>query len=343
MGYDVTIFEELEKAGGGLAVYIPEFRLPKKILELDIQHIKSSGVEIKTGIKVGHDISFDKILKDYNAIFIATGAHKSKKLEIPGENIEDVISATEFLKNVNLGKPVNIGKSIGVIGGGNSAVDAARSAARIEGCENVTLIYRRTIKEMPAFEEEVKALLEEGIDIKFLTAPLKVVAENGRLKGVECVRMELGEMDESGRRRPVAVKGSEFIIPLDTLIAAIGEYPDLSFVSEKNKIATTGWGTISVDPETFQTNIKGVFAGGDAVSGPATAIEAMAAGKIAAEMIDKYLNKKPLIQNYSVTRPSIYVPPIEVYGADITGADESVMSCITDSHVIDDSGDLYIK
>ena len=342
-GYDVTIFEELEKAGGGLAVYIPEFRLPKKILELDIQHIKSSGVEIKTGIKIGRDISFDKILKDYNAIFIATGAHKSKKLEIPGENIEDVISATEFLKNVNLGKPVNIGKSIGVIGGGNSAVDAARSAARIDGCEHVTLIYRRTIKEMPAFEEEVKALLEEGIDIKFLTAPLKVISENGRLKGVECIRMELGEMDESGRRRPVAVKDSEFIIPLDTLIAAIGEYPDLSFVSEKNKVATTGWGTVSVDTETYQTNIKGVFAGGDVVSGPATAIEAMAAGKIAAEMIDKYLSKKPLIQNYSVTRPSIYVPPIEVYGADISGADKSVLSCAADSHETDNAGDPLHK
>src|SRR5665647_220217 len=165
---------------------------------------------------------------------------------------------------------VNIGKFIGVIGGGNSAVDAARSAARIDGCEHVTLIYRRTIKEMPAFEEEVHALLEEGIDIKFLTAPLKVIAENGRLKSIECTKMVLGEMDESGRRRPVAVKGSKFLIRLDTLIAAIGEYPDLSFVSEKNKVATTGWGTVLVDAETYRTNIKGVFAGGDVVSGPAT-------------------------------------------------------------------------
>ena len=343
LGYAVTIFEELEKAGGGLAVYIPEFRLPKKILELDIQHIKSSGVEIKTGIKIGRDISFDRILKDYNAIFVATGAHKSKKLDIPGENIADVISATEFLKNVNLGKPVNIGKSIGVIGGGNSAVDAARSAARISGCEHVTLIYRRTIKEMPAFEEEVKALLEEGIDIKFLTSPLKVIAENGRLKGVECIRMELGEMDESGRRRPVVVKGSEFLIPLDTLIAAIGEYPDLSFVSEKNKVATTGWGTVAVDTETCQTNIKRVFAGGDVVSGPATAIEAMAAGKIAAEMIDKYLHKKPLIQNYSVTRPSIYVPPVEIYGADTSDVDKLVLSCAADSHETGNTGDTLHK
>ncbi len=343
MGYDVTIFEELEKAGGGLAVYIPEFRLPKKILELDIAHIKSSGVEIKTGIRVGRDISFDKILKDHKAIFIATGAHKSKKLEIPGEDIEDVVSATEFLKNVNLQKPFKIGKSVGVVGGGNSAVDAARSAARIDGCQHVTIIYRRTINEMPAFEEEVKALLKEGIDIKFLTAPVKVIAENGRLTGVECVRMELGQPDESGRKRPVAIKGSQFIIPLDTLIAAIGEYPDLSFISGKKKIAATGWGTLAVDTETMLTNINGVFAGGDVVSGPATAIEAMAAGKIAAEMIDKYLRKKPLTRKYSVTRPSIYLPPLEVYDADTFETDEPVLSCLTDRYGIDNTDDSLHK
>jgi NADH-quinone oxidoreductase subunit F len=332
-GYDVTIFEELEIPGGGLAVYIPDFRLPKHILALDIEHIKNAaGVEIKTNTKVGLDIGFKEILKNYGAVFIAAGAHSSSKLNIPDEDVKGVVSATEFLKNVNLKKPVNIGKIVGVIGGGNSAVDAARVAARLNGCESVTIIYRRTIKEMPAFEEEVKELLSEGIDIKFLTAPVRIITENGRIKGIECIRMELGDLDESGRRRPVPIKGSEFLISLDTLIIAIGEYPDLSFLTSEVNLEITKQGTISVNKETFQTSIKGVFAGGDVVSGPATIIEAMGTAKIVSEMIDKYLNGKPLKRHYELTRPSMYITPVVSSEEELPLVTETVVTNISDKY-----------
>jgi len=308
-GFDVTVFEELEVPGGGLAVFIPDFRLPKEMLSIDIEGIKNAGVKIRTNTKIGRDILFEKILKDYKAVYIATGAHNSRKLGIENDNARGVVSATEFLKDVNLKKPVKIGRSVGVIGGGNSAVDAARVAARLPGCESVTIIYRRTIKEMPAFEEEVKSLIEEGIEVKFLTAPVRVLTEKGILTGLVCQKMELGELDESGRRKPVALKGSEFMVPLDMVIAAIGEYCNPGFLGQDTKLEVTKYGTIKVDTETFQTNIKGVFAGGDAVTGPATVIQAMGAAKTAAEMMEKYLNGKPVKREYSLTRPSIYVPP----------------------------------
>ncbi len=329
-GYDVTVFEELELPGGGLAVYIPDFRLPKKILALDIEHIKNAGVEIRTNTKIGKDITFEKILKEYKSVFIATGAHNSRKLGIENDDAEGVIAATEFLKKINLKKPVKVGRFVGIIGGGNSAVDAARVAARLPGCESVTIIYRRTIKEMPAFEEEVKVLLEEGIDIQFLTAPVNVIVKNGKVKGLRCKRMELGELDETGRRKPVPVEDSEFDISLETLIAAIGEYPDLSFKGAETKLEITERGTIKVDPETYQTSIKGVFAGGDAVTGPATVIQAMGTGKVVAEMMDKYMTGKPIKREYIMTRPSMYVPPVEMSEEEIGSLNKPVLSYLPD-------------
>ena len=311
-GYNVTIFEELDTPGGGLAVYIPEYRLPKEILKADIKNITNSGVEIKTNTRIGRDITFEKLVNDYKAVFIATGAHKARNLHLENEGAEGVIDAMEFLKDVNCNKKVNIGGRVGVIGGGNVAVDAARSAARIKDCEKVFIIYRRTEKEMPAFREEIDALLQEGIEIQFLQAPVRIMTENKKVTGVECIRMQLGEVDKSGRRKPIPVKGSESLIPLDTLLVAIGEEPDLSFIGKGYGIKTAKNGTLVVDPETLAANSKGIFAGGDVVTGPNTVTDAVLSGKIAAEMIDKYIKKEKLVREYKLTRPSMYVDPIEL-------------------------------
>jgi NADH-quinone oxidoreductase subunit F len=312
VGYNVTIFEKMPVPGGVPALHIPGYRLPKDILNKDIENIKNAGVKIITNTKIGTDMPFEEILRDYKAVFIATGAHKSKKLNIPDEDAGGIKDALELLSDINLHKKIDLGKRIGVIGGGNVAVDAARTAARIKGCEKVILIYRRTEAEMPAFREEIEALKDEGIETQFLSAPARIITLNGKLKGVECIRMELGGIDESGRRKPVPIKGSEFIINLDNLLVAIGEEPDVSFIKETSDIKTSSSNTIITNPETLATNMKGVFAGGDAVNGPATIIEAMMHGRIAAQMIDRYLQGKKLIREYAVTRPPMYLPPIEL-------------------------------
>lgn len=319
-GYDITIFEALDVPGGALAVCIPSYRLPKDVVSLDIENIKNAGVKIRTNTKIGEDIPFKELLNSYRAIFIATGAHKSRKLNIPGENADGVMDAMEFLKDVNLNKKVNVGKQVGIIGGGNAAVDAARTAVRLKECEKVFIIYRRTQAEMPAFKEEVDAALEEGIELQILTAPTKIITENGKVSGVECIKMELGEVDESGRRKPIPVKGSSSFIKVDTLIVAIGEEPDLSFLGEGDGIEITRGNTIAACAETLATNIDGVFAGGDVVTGPRTVIEAISSGKIAAEMIDKYIRGQPMVREYKLTRPSMYLPPVELTEQEIEEA-----------------------
>ena len=324
-GYDVTIFEELDVPGGALAVYIPEYRLPKSRLNLDIENIKNGGVTIRTNTRIGDDIPFDELLSNYEAVFVATGAHKSRPLNVDNESAIGVMHALDFLKDVNLGKEVTLGKTVGVIGGGNAAVDAARTAARIKGCERVVIIYRRTKGEMPAFPEEVDAGIEEGINVQFLTAPTRVLSRNGEITGLECRRMELGELDESGRRRPIPIQGSEFVIDVDSLIVAIGEDPDLRFLGKEHAVNVSRWDTIVVDPETFATNIPGVFAGGDVVTGPKNVIEAMSSGKIAAEMIDKYIRGVPVDREYELTRPSMYLPPVELAEEEIEEGDRPVI------------------
>ncbi len=309
-GYNVTIFEELDFPGGALAACIPEYRLPRDMLNLDIENIRNAGVEIKTNTKVGKDLPFNELLKHYKAVFIATGAHKSRKLYIPNEDAESIIYAMEFLRDIKSNKKINIGKNVGIIGGGNAAIDAARTALRIKDCNKVLVIYRRTSKEMPAFREEITAAIEEGIEIQFLTAPTGIITKNGKISGIECRRMKLGEVDENGRRKPIPIENSEFIINLDTLIVAIGEEPDLGFFDKESNIEISKRGTIMVCPETLVTNIDGVFAGGDVVTGPGTVIDAMSAGKIAAEMIDKYIRGKNLVREYKLTRPSMYVTPV---------------------------------
>ena len=328
-GYNVTIFEALPVAGGMLAVGIPEHRLPKEILQADLDQVQKAGVQIQTNVAFGRDMTLEDLHKQgYTSVFLATGAHKSFKLGIPGEETKGIFPSMRFLTDVNLGRHVEVGKRVGVIGGGNAALDAARVAQRLEDCEEVSIIYRRTRAEMPAYEEEIEKALEEGIDIQFLAAPTKVLTENGKLTGIECIRMELGEMDESGRRRPVPVQGSEFTVHLDTLIAAIGEQPDLSFEPEKNGLDVSPWNTIIVDSETLATNREGFFAGGDVVTGPGTVIEALAMGKRAAESIDNYLRGEPLKRKYTVTRPSIFVEPVELTDEEIEETQKPEMPCL---------------
>ena len=286
-GYSVTIFEALPEAGGMLRKCIPEYRLPKSVLAKEVQLLRELGVEIKTGVKVGKDLGFEDLLKgEYKAVFIGAGAHKSQKLKIEGENLEGVVHALEFLWNANLGKIKTIGENVVVIGGGNVAVDAARTALELEAKE-VTILYRRSKEEMPANPWEVKEAEEAGVKIEFLVAPKKILGENGKVSAIECIHMELGEPDETGRRKPIPVEGSEFKREADKVILAIGETPDIGFLPKEIELNENG--TVCVNPVTMETSLKGVFAGGDVVSGPATVIEAIAAGKRAAESIKKYL------------------------------------------------------
>lgn len=311
-GYDVTIFEKHAVIGGMLALGIPEYRLPRKILETDLDYIKSIGIDIQTNKALGKDFNLDKLFKEgYNAVYIATGAYKSINLDIPGEDAEGVLHGIKALIDINLGKEVEIGKKVGIIGGGNSAVDAARCILRSGKSDSVTIFYRRTIEEMPAFRDEVEAALEEGIKIEFLTAPDKIITDKGKIKACEFIRMELGEPDDSGRRRPVPVKGSEFTVNIDTLVVSISEQPDTSFLQNEG-VEFTKWGTIKVDEETYAAKRQGVFAGGDLVTGPNTVVDAMAAGIIASESIHQYLTGKEIKREYKLTRPSVYLEPIEL-------------------------------
>ncbi|HHY38010.1 MAG TPA: NADH-quinone oxidoreductase subunit NuoF [Clostridia bacterium] len=289
-GYQVTVFEALPVAGGMMAVGIPEYRLPKDMLNKEIDTIKELGVEIRTNTRVGRDISLDDLkAQGYEAIFIAVGAHKDQKMGIPGEDIDGVISGVEFLRDVNLGKPVDVkGKKVIVVGGGNVAIDAARSALRL-GAKEVQILYRRMKQDMPALRDEVEDAEAEGVKLNCMVAPKRVIG-NSRIEGVECQLMRPGDFDKSGRRRPIPVENSEFLLPCDLLILAIGQQPETEGLAGDNGVKLGAAGVISVvDEHTLETDVPGVFAGGDCVSGPATVIEAIAHGKQAAISIDKYL------------------------------------------------------
>ncbi len=299
MGHDVTVFEALHKAGGVLVYGIPEFRLPKRIVQVEVDYVRKLGVEIKTNMVVGQGITVDELLNNgYDAVFIGTGAGLPYFLGIPGENLNGVYSANEFLTRNNLMKaylfpeydtPVRVATNVAVVGGGNVAMDAARVAKRL-GADHVYLVYRRSRTEMPAREEEIVNAEEEGIEFQLLTNPVRIIGdEKGWVKGIECIRMELGEPDASGRRRPIPIKGSEFVLPVEVVIAAIGQGPNPLLTKSTAGLELTKWGNIIADPETGKTSKRGVFAGGDIVTGAATVILAMGAGKKAAVAIDKYL------------------------------------------------------
>lgn len=288
-GYQVTILEALDVLGGMLRVGIPDYRLPPEVLDREIEHIVRLGVEVRTGQRMGRDFHVDDLKQEgFSAVFLGVGAHQSTRLNVAGETeYAGVMDAVELLRRVSLGEKLAPGRQAVVVGGGNVAMDAARTALRL-GCETVSIVYRRTRGEMPAFEEEIEEALVEGVQIHFLTAPVRVVGEQGRVTGLECIRTELGPPDESGRRRPVPVEGSETVIPCDCLIPAIGQQMDPSCL-EGCPAETTRRGTLSIDPLTLETNISGVFAAGDAVSGPATVIDAIAAAHKAVESIDCFI------------------------------------------------------
>ncbi len=290
-GYDVTVFEALPVAGGMLAVGIPDYRLPRDVLKAEIAAILKLGVKLKFNTKIGKDISISKLSKQgYQAIFLATGAHISLKLGIPGENFKGVYHGVEFLRDISLDKKPKLGKKVAVIGGGNVAIDSVRTAKRL-GAE-AFIIYRRSRKEMPAYPWEIAETVEEGIKIHYLATPTKILGKNGKVVGIECINMELGEPDESGRCRPIPIKGSEFTLKVDTVIPAIGQLPDIEYSSNTKDLKFTKWNTLKVNPDTLMTSVKGVFAGGDNVLGPASAIDAMAHGNQAAEAMDRYLKAK---------------------------------------------------
>ena len=298
MGHTVTMFEALHKPGGVLVYGIPEFRLPKAIVEREVKFVTSMGVRLDLNYVVGKLKTVDELLAEFDAVFVGTGAGQPSFMSIPGENSLGVYSANEYLTRSNLMKaylfpkydtPIVRGKNVAVVGGGNVAMDSARTALRL-GAEKSILIYRRSREEMPARSAEVHHAEQEGIEFNLLTNPVRYIAdERGWVTAVECLRMELGEADASGRRRPVPVKGSEFQIPVDTVVVAIGNSPNPLIPQSTPGLETAKHGNIVADPKTGRTSKKGVFAGGDIVTGAATVILAMGAGRLAANSIDEYL------------------------------------------------------
>ena len=328
-GYKVTVFEAQCEPGGMLISGIPAYRLPRETLKKEIESLVDENVTLKCEHSLGMDFTIDSLFDEgFKAVFLAMGAHKSRRLNVEGEDMNGVYPAIEFLKSFNLQGEKRARGHVGVIGGGDSAVDAARVALRQEDVESVTLLYRRTRKEMPALAEEVDAAIEEGVKLETLVSPLKIHAEleegvtedalespvkihakEAHVTAVDFIRNELGEIDASGRRKPMPIKGSEFTLPIDTLIVTIGDVPDIDYVVDMG-VDVTDWGTLKIDDETLATNREGVFAGGDVVTGPNTVVDAIAAGKKAAVMIDRYIRGEDLHQPAHAVLPETYVEPI---------------------------------
>jgi heterodisulfide reductase subunit A-like polyferredoxin len=309
-GIKSTIFEALPQAGGMLRVGIPEHRLPREVLDREIELITNLGVDIKVNTPFGADLSLDDLFEQgFKAVYIAIGAHKGINLGIPGEKSKGVRQGVDFLREVNLTGKADVGKNVAIIGGGNVAIDVARCAVRL-GAETVNIIYRRSRAEMPAWEEEIQAAEDEGVNLTYLSAPQEVLVEDGRVVGLRCIRMKLSDVDSSGRRRPTPIPHSEYEIDIDQLIPAIGQKPDLSALADVAGLDTTRWGTMEVDAVTYATGREGVFAGGDVQTGPWVAIGAIAAGKEAAESIQRYFDKRdmaadrePIYKENPVYRP----------------------------------------
>ena len=315
-GYRPIVYESLPVAGGMLAVGIPTFRLPRRVLRAEIARMRASGIDIRVNTPIGRTITLDSLRQDHAAVFLAVGAHVERKLGIPGEDLPGVTGAVEFLRRVQLEGPVPPGRRVIVIGGGNSALDAARTALRC-GAEEVTIAYRRTRAEMPADMREVDDAEREGVKLRFLVAPHACLADaSGRVGGLECVRMKLGPPDASGRPKPVPVPGSTSVLPCDGIIVTIGQTPDLDGLGERLGLEVTKWGTLQADPVTLETSLPGVFAGGDCVTGPDVIISAMQAGRKAAISIDRFLNGHELRTGRELEAP--YLPEYVV--GPMTGA-----------------------
>ena len=308
-GYKVTVYEALHTAGGVLVYGIPEFRLPKKIVQKEVDNLIAMGVDVETNVVIGKTLTIDELFEQgFEAVFVGSGAGLPNFMNIPGEAYKGVYSANEFLTRSNLMKaylddpvtPIMKGGNVAVVGGGNVAMDAARTALRL-GAEHVYIVYRRSLEELPARKEEVEHAMEEGIDFRLLNNPVEILGynnpddrrdpKNGFVTGIKCIRMELGEPDEKGRRRPIPIEGSEFVLDVDTVIIAIGTSPNPLIKSTTKGLDVNKHGGIIVEEGTGKTTREGVFAGGDAVTGAATVISAMGAGKAAAAAIDEYLSK----------------------------------------------------
>ncbi len=303
-GYQVTLFEALDKLGGMLRVGIPDYRLPAEILDNEIDHILRLGIQVRTGKRLGQDFTLDSLQDDgYAAIFLGIGAHGCLRLNIPGETESAaVMDAVQFLRNVNLGDRTRPGQQVVVIGGGNVAIDAARTTKRL-GADKVTVVYRRSAAEMPAYAEEIEGALQEGIGFEYLTAPVKIHGTNGGVTGIECVRTELGPPDATGRRRPVVVEGSEFTMACDAVIPAIGQQTEIGWATEMSTLEWTARNTIKVDPHTYQTTLPFLFAAGDVATGAATVIEAVGAAHIAVAAMDRYICGEPLAEDSDTAYP----------------------------------------
>lgn len=290
-GYPVTVFEALPVGGGMLSVAIPQFRLPKEVIQNEIDYIAKRGVEIRYNSPINVNFTVEDLKKEgYAAVFIAAGAQRSQRIGIPGEleDVEDFYYGLRFLRDVKVGRQVRVGRRVAVIGGGNVALDAARTALRL-GAEEVNIYYRRSRSEMPVTEVEYDEAVAEGIKVNFLVSPTRIVSNNWRATGLQCILMRLGEPDGHGRRRPVPISGSDFFVEADTVIAAVGQAPDLSFLPPDSALERTRWETLVVDGNKLATSVQGIFAGGDFVTGPGMVIDAIAAGRRAAIATDKYL------------------------------------------------------
>jgi NADPH-dependent glutamate synthase beta subunit-like oxidoreductase len=312
-GYQVTVFEKAPVLGGMLTMGIPSYRLPREIVEAEIQLIRNMGVTMKTGVEIGKDKTIAQLRQEgFKAFFIAIGTQECIRLGVEGEDLEGVYPGLDYLRQVNLGEPVTLGKDIAVIGGGNVAMDAVRSARRL-GTENAFILYRRSLEEMPSRAEEIEECQEEGIPIHTLTQPVRFIGENGRVKAIDCVKTRLTEPDESGRRSPEPIPGSEFTIEVDAVITALGQEADWSCLTPECACTLTDWGTMNVDPLTLQSDDADIFSGGDAIRGPQTVIEAIADGRQAAISIDRYLKGLDLRLGRDVELKAITEPQIGEY------------------------------
>ncbi|MEW6377236.1 MAG: FAD-dependent oxidoreductase [Thermodesulfobacteriota bacterium] len=307
LGYLVRIYESLPIPGGMLNVGIPPYRLPREVVSQAIEEVKRLRVEILTDTPVGKELNLEKLRKEYDAVYIAAGAHKAEKLGIPGEDLQEVIHGVTFMRIVNLKEDLKIGDRVAVVGGGNTAMDTARSSLRL-GAKEVSIIYRRTREEMPVDHRELEQVEEEGIKVHYLTSPVRVLTKDGmRVSGLQCIRNRLGEPEKDGRRRPIPIDGTEFDIDIDLLIPAVSQSPDISFLPEEIGFEISKWDRLAVNPETFETNVPGIFAGGDFVTGPRDVIRVIGDGRKAALSIHSYLSGTKIEK-----RPAYFTPVSEV-------------------------------
>ena len=310
-GYSVTIYESSAIPGGMLNVGIPPDRLPREVVQQAIEEVRQLGVEIVMGMPIGKELNLESLRKKHDAVYIAAGAHKAERLGIAGEDLQGVIHGVTFMRMVNLDKNPRIGSRVAVVGGGNTAMDSARSSFRL-GAKEVFILYRRTREEMPVDPRELEEVEEEGIKVHYLTQPIRVLSKDGiKVSGVRCIRNRLGDLEKDGRRRPIPVEGTEFDIDIDLLIPAVSQSPDISFLPEEIGLEISKWDRLSVNPETFETNVHGIFAGGDFVTGPRDVIRVIADGRKAALSIHKYLSGEVFEKTpaYFTAIPEVRIDP----------------------------------